>query len=600
MPAMDPEHPTIYDVFLNSVRQFPERRALGYKRMGRYEYITYRGLYERVLACRRGLAALGVRRGDRVAIISENRAEWAVTDLACQALGAVTVPIYYTLPRAQVQYLVTDAAARVLIVSDATQMAKALSILPEVRTLDHVVVLDAEPEPPAISFAEMLRRGEEGPTDGELDDAAKHISVDDVATIIYTSGTTGDPKGAMLTHRNLLHTSLAARKIVRLDETDIFLSFLPLCHIFERTAGHYLPLSIGALIIYSEGIFAVAGELVDVRPTAFLCVPRLYEAMHDKILEQIAKMPPRKRDFVRRALDIAQKYVGIQSTAGRPGLLLGLQAALADRLILRHIRQKATGGRIRFLVAGGAPLDARTFTFFQAIGVNILEGYGLTELPVISVNRPGRQRRGTVGELLPGIEARIAEDGEILAKGPSLMRGYFGKPEDTAQVIDPEGWFHTGDIGELTSDGYLKITDRKKDIIVLANGKNVAPQPIEAKLKTSPYIAEAVLFGDRSNAIVAVIVPALDRLREWARSQQLPTTDMQELVARPEVRALIKRELDRLSDGLADFERIKRFALVPNPFTIEGGELTPTLKVKRRIVAQKYSAIVEQLTRSGV
>ncbi|MGC8669469.1 MAG: AMP-dependent synthetase/ligase [Chthonomonadales bacterium] len=593
------EHPTIYEMFRRSAERFPDRRALGYKHRGRYEFLTYRGLMERVLTCRRGLAALGIRRGDRVAILSENRAEWAITDLACQAIGAVTVPIYYTLPREQVQYIVTDSAARALVVSDAKQMAKALGLPAEVRTLEHVIALEAEPQASAISFAEMLRRGTSGPTDAELDEAARNISPDDIATLIYTSGTTGEPKGAMLTHRNLLHTSVAARQIVHLDETDIFLSFLPLCHIFERTAGHYLPLSIGALIIYSEGIFAVANELVDVRPTAFLCVPRLYEAMHEKILEQIAKTPPRTRRIVEWALETAQRYVHLQSTGRRPGILLKLQAALADRLALRRIRQGATGGRIRFLVAGGAPLDARTFVFFQAIGVNILEGYGLTELPVISVNRPGRQRQGTVGEILPGIEVRIAEDGEILARGPSLMRGYFGRPQDTAQAIDAEGWFRTGDIGVLSNDGYLKITDRKKDIIVLANGKNVAPQPIEASLKTSPYISEAVLFGDRSNAIVAVIVPAFDRLKEWARNQQLPASSNAELVKLPEVRKLIKGELDRLSDALADFERIKRFALVPGPFSIEGGELTPTLKVKRRAIAQKYADVLEQLMRSS-
>lgn len=593
------EHGTIYEVFRRSAEQFPDRRALGYKRQGRYEFLTYRGLLERVLACRRGLAALGVRRGDRVAILSENRAEWAITDLACQALGAVTVPIYYTLPREQVQYIVTDAAVRVLVVSDAKQTAKALEIFPHVRTLENVVVLDAEPVPPAISFAQMLERGAKGPADAELDEAAKQISPDDIATLIYTSGTTGDPKGAMLTHRNLLHTGMAARQIVHLDETDIFLSFLPLCHIFERTAGHYLPLSIGALIIYSEGVFAVANELVDVRPTAFMCVPRVYEAMQEKIMEHVSKMPAKRRRIVQWALDAAQKAVQLRSAGRRPGVWLTLQVALADRLALRRIRWRTTGGRIRFLVAGGAPLSAATFVFFQAIGVNILEGYGLTELPVISVNRPGRQRQGTVGEILPGIEVRMAGDGEILATGPSLMRGYFGRPKDTAEAIDAEGWFHTGDVGELSEDGYLKITDRKKDIIVLANGKNVAPQPIEARLKTSPFIAEAVLFGDRSNAIVALIVPAFDRLKEWARAQELPVKDPADLIDRAEVRKLIKGEVDRLSQPLADFERIKRFALVPGPFTIDGGELTPTLKVKRKAIAQKYAQVLETLTRTS-
>jgi long-chain acyl-CoA synthetase len=581
-----------------TVERFGDRQALGRKAGAEHAYITYSELWRQVREFRRGLAALGLTKGERVAILAENRPEWAITDLAAQCMGAVTVPIYSTLPAAQVQYLVADSTAKILVVSDKKQLAKALEIRPQVASLCHVVVMDDLGQEGVLTFKQVIERGgAHEVSDDDLDALAESRGIDEVATLIYTSGTTGEPKGAMLSQRALLHTAWAARQIVALDETDVFLSFLPLCHVIERVGGHYLPLSLGSTIVYSDGVFTIGQELASIQPTVFLCVPRLYESIHDKILESLAKAAPKQKRIADWALAVGQRCEHRKLAGRSPGLLLGLQRALADRLVLAKIRAKSVGNRTRFFVSGGAPLNAATAHFFGSIGVTIVEGYGLTEIPVICLNRPERPQPGTVGPPLPELEVNIASDGEILARGPSLMNGYFGKPQATADSIDLEGWFHTGDVGERLANGAIRITDRKKDIIVLANGKNVAPQPIEAKLKQSPYIAEAVLIGDKQAAIVALLVPAYDKLKAWAKSREVSMSDMEAFLKHAETRKLFKDEIDSASAGLADFERIKRFSLVEQPFSIEGGELTPTLKVKRRFVAEKYAALIEQMTR---
>jgi long-chain acyl-CoA synthetase len=590
---------TIYDMLCRSVKQYGPRRALGWKEGGQYHYLTYAELGERVRRFRGGLAALGMKKGDRIALLSYNCMEWAIADLSAQSIGAITVPIYHTLPTPQVEHIVRDSAARILLVENEKQLTKAQELRPRVDTLEHVVLMRGKAPEGVLSFEEVMAFGEESPLqEADLNAQAVHVAPEDIATFIYTSGTTGDPKGAMLTHRALLYTGTAARQIVHLDENDVFLSFLPLSHIIERVGGYYLPLSIGALIVYSEGPFAVANELPVVQPTIFLCVPRLYESAQEKLQDYVAKLPKGHRQLFVWAVNIGLACAQSRHEKSGRGLIRGVLQAVADRLVLRKVRQKVAGNRLRFFVSGGAPLNPTTGMFFEALGLPILEGYGLTELPVISLNRPGEAEWGTVGPPLPGIEVKIAEDGEILARGPSVMQGYFGKPEATAEAIDSEGWLHTGDIGEVTADGKLRITDRKKDIIVLANGKNVAPQPIEARLKQSPFIQEAVLIGDRQSGIVALVVPAFDRLRDWAQQNALPAADTEELLKRTETRILIKEEIDRLSEHLADFERIKRFALLSEPFSIETGELTPTLKVKRRVVREKYAALIEQMARS--
>ncbi len=598
---------TIYQMLQESVRRHGLKPAFGTKSADGYRYLTYQDAWARIRDVRRGMAALGVRRGDRIAILSENRVEWALCDLAAQCLGVVTVPIYPTLPAPQVEYLVRDSAARLLFVSDTKQLTKAASFASGVRTLEKVVVMEEVEGAATLTIEGMIARGiETGVDDAELDRQAEAIDDEEIATLIYTSGTTGEPKGAMLTHRALLHTGKAALEFIEIGPGDVFLSFLPLCHVIERVGGQYLPLLTGAAIVYSQGVFALASEYAQVRPTIFLCVPRVYEAMQEKLQDHVAKLPDRQRRIVTWAFAAGRRWSAARR-AGRAGLGATLAHAVAERLVLRKVRERVLGDRIRYLVSGGAPLNAGTVEMLEALGVNVLEGYGLTEFPVISINRPGHIMVGSVGEPLAGIEIKLAEDGEILARGPSLMKGYFGKPADTAEVIDATGWFRTGDVGAMVTDRIFKITDRKKDIIVLSNGKNVAPQSIEKLLKESPYISEAVLLGDRQSTVSAIVVPAFDRLRAWAKehggngwaTDAEDETNTDDLLRSAAVRKLIRDEIDRLSAPLADFEKIRRFALAPRPFTVDGGELTPTLKVRRRVVVEKYADLIEQLTKAA-
>lgn len=586
---------TVYRVFRQTAAAFGDRSAIRFRRGGKYVRLAYRELEANVMALRRALYRLGVRRGDRVAILSYNRPEWITADLAVQGLGAVTVPIYHTLPSSQVAFYLRDSGAVAVFTEDAQQSAKLLDTRHATPPLPVRDVIQFVGEPPlanggmrAIPYAELpFSASGDAELDRALDEMEALVTPDQTATFIYTSGTTGNPKGAMLCHTALLHTSWAARQVVHISESDVFLSFLPLCHVVERVGGYYLPISVGAEIVISEGPFALAQELAEAQPTAFICVPRVYDVVRERVMEGIRRMPP-----VSRALALWALRVGTKKAESRErGLTSGWMSApagwAADRLVLRKIRYRVSGGRIRFLVSGGAPLNPETGRFLQSIGLTVLEGYGLTEFPVISLNIPGRVQLGSVGHALPQVEVRLADDGEILVRGPSLMSGYWAQPEATAAAIDADGWLHTGDIGTMDSGGRLAITDRIKDIIVLANGKNVAPQPIESLLKQSPLIAEAVLFGDGQNSLVALIVPRFDELRR--RLGRAGTADTAEITGSADAVRLVRAEINALSADLADYERIKQFRLLPREFSVDSDELTPTMKVKRRIVAERYA-----------
>ena len=605
---------TLYQMFLDTTQAHGARNAVGFRagKAAEYVYWTYRELNDKVRAFARGLDALGLRKGDRIALIShENRVEWAITDLAAQYLGLVTVPIYGTLPASQVAYYVKDSGARAILVGDAKQRVKVKEFRADTPALEFILSIDGKPEEleaeGALPFDTIYKRGEtNGREEAALNAIAQSILADDTATIIYTSGTTGDPKGAMLSHANLLQTpdGVVSEPVADIGPHDVFLSFLPLSHITERVGGHYLPLRVGACIVYSLGLIALTEEIqTAVRPTAMLCVPRLWENMHDKARDQIAKMDDKQRKIAEWGLSVGIDAAKRKSEGQSVGPILKLKLMAADKLVLSKLREKVTGGKLRNCVSGGAPLDPVTAEFFLGIGIQMLEGYGLSETNIIAINRPNRQRIGTVGNLMPHAEVKIAQDGEILMRGQGRMQGYYNKPDATQEAIDGEGWFHTGDIGELSKDGYLKITDRKKDLLVLTNGKKVAPQPIEALLKHSPYIGEAVLFGDKSATVMALLVPDYDsrgkpaKLIAWAKEKNLPTEDIPALLSLPEVQKLFKAEIDKNTPDLADFEKIKRFKLVPQPFSIDGGELTPTLKVKRKFVAQKYADLIASMAR---
>lgn len=579
-------------VFAQIADTYAEQTALVRILKGQLYPLTYADYLRRVVNFSGGLEATGVSFNDKVLLLSENRPEWAIADYALLSLGAVVVPVYPSLPAAQIEYLARDSGARMIIVSDEKQYQKAVEVSRQVPQLETIVCMDppAQAVSSAVSFAEIEQRGAQV-VDAESRFRSRIVQIppEHTATFIYTSGTTGEPKGAMLTHHNLLSNVEGSLQVIDAGHTDVFLSFLPLSHVFERMGGHFTAVACGASIFYCETLFTIARDLQLAQPTLMLAVPRLFENMRDRITENVTKMPPLRRRIFHWAFRNASKAA--QATRGerRWNPWLRFKHRLADRLVLQKVRA-LLGGRLRFFVSGGAALSKDTAEFFHALGILILEGYGLTETsPVISVNRPQEYRFGAVGKPIPGVQVRIAEDGEILCKGPNVMKGYYNKPTETDAAIDPDGWFHTGDLGTIDADGFLRITGRKKDIIVLANGKNVAPVPIEEQLKRSPYISEVVLFGDEQDVITALVVPQFERVREWAKMQNLTVQSDTEIVQLPELKQLIKKEIDRLSSNLAEFEKVRRFTLLDHPFSVETGELTPTLKVRRHFIRQRYA-----------
>ena len=587
------EKMTINEVFANSIREYGTKAALASKVDGSYQDISYAELGERVKNFALGLIELGVERGDRVVLLSENCPEWAIADLAIIAAGGVNVPMFPTLTSAQVEYIVKDSGAKIVCVSNENQLKKVEAFRGNVSHLERVIVFDAENVDEAnqhLTFEGVCDLGEKVENGAEsYRQAAEAASPEDLATIIYTSGTTGDPKGAMLTHHNFMFNAHACIGLVGIGSDDVLLSFLPLSHVFERMAGHYLPLACGATIAYAESPFTVAQNLGEVRPTVMASVPRLYETMHERILRAVKEGSPVKQKIFGWGVATGSKVSQAIQADKQPSGLLKLKMGIANKLVFGKILDRV-GGRLRFFVSGGAALPQSIAEFFHAAGVLILEGYGLTETsPVISVNYPDAWKFGTVGKPIPGVEVKIADDGEILSRGPHIMKGYYNRPEDTAEAIDSDGWFHTGDIGELDEDGFLKITDRKKNILVLSNGKNVAPQPIESQLVRSDYISQVMLIGDGQKSVGALVVPNFDALEEYGKENGLDIGDMPALVKTPEIRQLIRGEIDSLSVDFADFERPRMFVVLDREFTQDQDEMTPTLKLKRQVILDHFS-----------
>ena len=588
----DPTKPpsTLAELGQRSFANFASRPYLGQKIGKEYQFSTYEQIGARVKNLAGAFLELGLERGARVAILGENAPAWAICDLACQMCGLVSVPLFSTLPSGQIKTILLDCRPDAILVSDAKQSAKITEIAGEIPFLKHVWSYD--------DARKLEERGAaflaQNPSLYEQTWPAAYAN--DVATIIYTSGTTGTPKGVMLTHKNLVaNVEVISQVAPHLNENEVFLSFLPLAHVYERTAGHFFPLRIGASVGYCESLFTVDKNMAEVRPTVMACVPRLYESSREKLLSAANSLPENKRKLYLTALDLAKKagmHKGKVQGAPALSLLEKLKYALYDKLVYSKIRAKF-GGRLKHFISGGAPIAPELGALFIGVGLETLEGYGLTETsPVLAVNRPGNPRLGTVGHPMPGVEIKIADDGEILARGASIMKGYWEKPEETAQVLTRDGWFHTGDIGQILGDGTLQITDRKKDLLVLANGKKVAPQPIEIRLQESRYIAQAVLLGDKLKAVTAILVPNFPALREWAAKENLGVSTDEELAKNAEILKLFRREIDLQTSDLADFEKIRKFVLLPEPFSAQNGELTPTLKVKRNVVAAKYGELV--------
>lgn len=590
-------YPSLGAMFQAVCEKYPEKTGMMYKTGGKYQSLAFKEIQEKEIGLAAGLKELGVEKGDRVLLLSENRVEWALSDYAILSLGGITVPIYPTLLPSHIEFIINNSEGKIIIISGTHQLAKLRKIQKKLKNLKHIIIMDGEKEKDIITWDEIYESGKsyrEKHPDFQ-DKTLAGLNRDDVASIIYTSGTTGTPKGVMLVHGNFLSNVEGSLQVLPVDSTDTFLSFLPLSHVFERMAGHFLAFSIGATIAYAESIDTVAENLNEVHPTIMTSVPRFFEKVYARVLESLEEGSAVKRKIFFWAIELGKKAILYKQKKMPLSGLIKIQYGIADKLVYSKLKERV-GGRIRMFISGGAPLSRDINEFFNAAGLVLLEGFGLTESsPVISVNRLDNFKFGSVGLPIPNVEVCIEEDGEILTRGPHVMKGYYKNEEETKESIDKDGWLHTGDIGYLDKDGFLFITDRKKNIIVTSGGKNVAPQSIENLLITSKYIEQAVVVGNRRKYCSALIVPAMESIKAYAKKNNIQYSNLEELVEKPEINDLIRKEIDAVSTDLASYETIKKFKLMSEPFTIESGDLTPTLKIKRNVVEKKYEHLIDQL-----
>jgi long-chain acyl-CoA synthetase len=586
---------TLSRLFLNTCRVYPKPALFLVKVEGSYAPISTAEVETRVRELSLGFRELGLRPGDKAVILGENRPEWVMTDLAILCAGGVTVPIYTSLLPEHIKYIINDSDAEIVVCSNRELWLKVEAVRNDLPRVRHFVMIDEEEPAGILTLGEVRGKGKRAAEadPGLFERNALTVQPSDLASIIYTSGTTGPPKGVMLSHANFVSNIKAVGLVVSFLSTDTALSFLPLSHVLERTAT-FVFLYHGATIAYAESVETVSENLLEVRPTIMISVPRLFEKMYARVMEMVLKMPAPKRALFFWALSVgrrhAAKIIGKQPVSGT----LKLKVRLAHRLVFSKI-QARTGGRLRYFICGGAPLAADIAEFFYAMGLVIFPGYGLTETsPVLTGNSFEAYRFGSAGRAIPGVELTIARDGEILARGPNIMQGYHKREAETREAMEG-GWFHTGDIGHLDPDGFLFITDRKKDLIVTAGGKNVAPQPIESILGLNPYIASAVVVGERRRFISALVVPDFGKLEEYAKANGVPFRDRAELCRRQDVVDFMLAEVNRSTPDLASYERVKKIALLEREFDIESGEITPTLKVRRAIVEEKYKNLIDSL-----
>jgi long-chain acyl-CoA synthetase len=607
---------SLVDLVHRTVGRYPNKEALRWKlprtrrQMGGAEpegdeeavwrSISYREMWEWITQVALGLKHLGIADGDAVCIMSRTRPAWLTADIGAMSLGAITCPIYPSSEPGQAAFVINNVGARAIFVENLQQYAKIEKVRAQCPTLEHIIVIDDRGKLPAgaVSFDDIFDLSDAEP--GEIrswEEAWREFGREKVATIVHTSGTTADPKGVVLTHGNILHNFEAGIQAVDFDENDLFLSFLPLSHMTERAAGQVVPLGRGCTIAYAEpAIERLAANMAEVRPTVMVAVPRLYERLYARVMSTVEASPPLRQKIFYWAQGLGRQHYQNHLDGKADSPWLRAQKWLADRLVFNKIKAR-TGGRVRYFVSGGAPLSREVGEFFYAMGMLILEGYGLTETaPLLSINRPHDFKFGTVGRPVAETQVRIDPDsGEILARGPQIMQGYHNQPDETRRVIDPDGWFHTGDIGELDEIGRIRITDRLKNIIVLANGKNVAPAPMEIAMLTSKYIAQVVVLGDQQPYTGALIAPDFEEVGKWAAANGIAEMPPEQLVEERAVQKLIEGEVRAKLDGFAVFERPRRVALLPRLLTEEEGELTPSLKVKLRVVKEKWADKVAHL-----
>jgi len=582
--------------YVARVQQRPD--TLNYKSDGRWIPISSDELLKRARHIAGGLYSLGIRRGDRVAILSESRPEWTLADAGCMFVAAVDVPIYPTLTPPQVRYILQDSGARVLILAHEEKFLQIREALAQCPTVEQLIFFEktSGDDATGISLAELEQRGRELDEQQPdlINELAHEIKPDDLATIIYTSGTTGEPKGVMLTHLNLISNMIDASSHYSFSHDDVALSVLPLSHIFERQAM-YMYLYRGLAVYYAESLEMIGPNLREVRPTILVGVPRIFEKIYMRIRERAAAKGRIQLALLSWSVSVGKDYGRCLVSGKRIPSLLALQHSLANRLMFSKWRA-ALGGRIRVLVSGGAALPEELGYMYLGAGLPIIQGYGLTETsPGITSCTQQMNRIGTVGRPIPNVEIRIAADGEIETRGPNVMRGYYNKPEETRVVFTDDGWFKTGDIGTIDEGGFLRITDRKKELFKTSGGKYIAPQPIEQMIKGSRFVNQVVLIGDGHKFPAALIVPDWERIESYAQLKGIKANSRAELCREPRVIDLFERQIAGLTTDLAQYERVKKVALLENELTIEGGELTPTMKVKRRVVYEKYRKIIDRL-----
>ncbi len=599
MSAVDSELPlTIADLFLYSADKFDRSDALNYKKDGEWQRISSQEIIDRSEKIALGLHSIGVNKGDRVAILAANSPSWTLADAGCQFGGVIDVPIYTTLACDSVEYILRDSAAKAIFLQDKETYGRITDAIEANSTLEYVIFFDDSGNeiPNAISLAELEHRGEQLRDEqpdliNELLDATE---ASDVATLIYTSGTTGEPKGVMLTHANIISNVVGAAEEYAFEGRDVSLSVLPLSHIFERT-GMYVYLMYGMAVHYAESIEKVPDNLKEVRPTIFIGVPRIFEKVYEKARIAAARSNPLRERIFDWAIEVAKEYASTIERGEVVSMALSAKHNLADKIVYQKFRD-FFGGNLRFCITGGAALADEIYLIFTGAGIRIMQGYGLTETsPVISSNNPQNVRVGTVGKPIRNVEVRIAADGEIETRGPGVMLGYYHKVEATREVFTEDGWFRTGDIGEIDANGYLKITDRKKELFKTSGGKYIAPSPIEQRIKASRFVSQAVLVGSERKFPAALIVPNFEMLESYAEHKGLELKTPEEFCADAKIRDLIERQVAKETEGLSQFEKVKKIALLPAELTVDGGELTPTLKVKRRVIDEKYRAVINEL-----
>ncbi|MGB3209330.1 MAG: long-chain fatty acid--CoA ligase [Desulforhopalus sp.] len=593
-------YPSIPAVLKDNARKYSKKTAISYKKKGIFLSLTYEEFYERVLMLARGLRKYGMVPGDKVAIFSENRLGWAISDFGIQSAGGITVPIYATNTGKQAAYILNHCEARIVFCSTKAQYEKLYSVKDQIPNVDLVISYERFMGYRSFPVYTQYQLSEVGTPVSEEDqrqveELIDQITQDDIITVIYTSGTTGVPKGVLLTQRNIMvNAEYGAAQLGMPLKNETTLSFLPLSHVLERTGGYYVTLLNGNHIAFAENAAAVMENMLEVRPTTMVSVPRLFEKIHSRVYESVHQMPQFRKNIFHRAVEVGREYVNKKYITNEPLGLLSLKYKFYDRLVFKKIRARF-GGRLSYFLCGGAPLDKTINEFMWIIGLPVYNGYGLTETsPGVAISGIGMVRFDSVGKALRETELRLEEDGELLVKGPQVMLGYYKNDEATLEALQ-DGWFRTGDIARIDEEGFVYIVDRKKELIVTAGGKNIAPQPIENELKLDKYISQAIVFGDRRPYLVAIVTPNLERLIDYAREENISYIDIDELVYNARIKELYANRIKELNKNYPPYKTIKYFAVVPRDFSIEGGELTPTLKLKRKFVLEKYQDVIEDL-----